>query len=175
MNTDMPGFRIPTVILFCLFLNIEATAHSASMRSESTLITIQRLLTTFERYYLDHGHYPPPATWEYELRRKDHPDGGPYIRDRAYLDSWGKPFVFEIHETAGGPIPIIYSTGADGISNSRGHDPDDIASWMEKVSAPEYQQQPWWRSSIDTPILALISLVLLGFGSGWVFQALKAS
>jgi general secretion pathway protein G len=55
---------------------------------------------------------------------------GPYIKDETLRkDPWGHPYIYScpgIHNTNGFDL---YSCGRDGISRSKGSDPDDINNW----------------------------------------------
>lgn len=51
-----------------------------------------------------------------------------YRRD-GYRDCWKNPYMIVLENEGVHPRVKIYSTGADGITASRGNDPDDFNSW----------------------------------------------
>ena len=66
-----------------------------------------------------------------DVRQKFDDLGLFHISDE-YNDGWRNPYHI-VHEKRGGkPWIGIYSTGIDGVSRSRGNDPDDFNSWGQE-------------------------------------------
>lgn len=51
------------------------------------------------------------------------------IRGNHETDPWGNPLMLVSEERGGGLWLGVYSMGRDGVSSSKGNDPDDLNSW----------------------------------------------
>lgn len=71
------------------------------------------------------------------------------------IDGWGHPYMFVAEDRPDGLWIGIYSTGRDGISNSKGNDPDDQNSWGQDGIAyylPQIQRRALVQLSVEAGI-----------------------
>ena len=127
----------------------------------SEMRSIQRGLEEFRSKF---GRYPPEHTWLDELM----PAGREVINTNHLLfielngekDVFGKPWVYRHPGLHHPEFFDLYSTGADGISESGGNDPDDIASWHHPFR--------WWYH-YDDDFRISVRAGLAGLVAGLVF------
>lgn len=84
------------------------------------------------------------------------------------IDAWGNPFMFVAEDRSEGLWIGIYSKGMDGLSASKGNDPDDQNSWGQDGSDyywPKIARASWLTMLLEGCILALFyaPLCLLAF------------
>jgi general secretion pathway protein G len=107
--------------------------RSEQARVTATMTGIARVETALDAFEVDCGRYPTEQEGLTALVEVpadlDNPDlwKGPYLKDRAPKDGWGRPFVYNQpgrHNTHG---VDIYSAGPNGQDG----DGDDICNWPE--------------------------------------------
>ena len=127
----------------------------------SEMRSIQRGLEAFQSMY---GRYPPENDWMNELI----PAGREVINTNHRIfaelnggnDAFGNPWAYR-HPGLHHPESFdLYSMGEDGISESGGNDPDDIAFWHHPVR---------WRYHYEDDFRISVLAGLAGLVAGLVF------
>lgn len=100
------------------------------------------------------------------------------LADRQELDPWGNPYrCTENPARKGKSLGAlgVFSTGRDGISRSKGNDPDDLNSWDEKPGAyyrSEIRSEERKRYAVQglfvAPVVYAV-LIAIGFTIRWLF------
>lgn len=143
-----------------------ADAHTTKLSmAEGDFSSISSMLKMFK---VNAGRYPseeeglkvlveePP---NYQAKRK-----WTKMMDKMPVDPWGAPYHYIV--LPNGEFGI-YTNGKDGISHSRGNDPDDWNSWSENVEPAEPLAFPFNRSGA----LALALIAVLS--TPWFLRVLK--
>jgi type II secretion system protein G len=138
-----------------------ATAHT--IRAVQDFLSISNALKTFE---IHSGRYPTaeeglralverPANWPMEKPWQQ-------IMLKIPSDPWGNPYFYVASPSSGEGFGL-YSMGRDGVSSSKGNDPDDWNTWSE-----EHQEEYRIRDSFSNRLakspwlfgLAVTALIL---------------
>lgn len=152
--------RQPTiaVLLFCLSIMLPGSVLIRSScphpRASKTWADLATLGGAVDRFYLDHDRYPTSDNWRTEL--------ADYVQYGDILDdAWGQPFRYAMLPSGKG---AVWSAGQDRQSTSRGHDPDDMATWQENplhVYVQSQEQKERRSLIIQQSIWGLLAIVLL--------------
>ena len=132
-------------VAVCLSGVAEGTSyHNRSSFTEHQLSWIERAHAAFFEAY---GVLPPEPTWFAELTA--HPSAVintnriTYIEFEDALDLWGNPYGVRAWREARPGEVMVWSMGEDGLSATRGDDPDDLNNWNAAKpwrNNPEYQE-----------------------------------
>ena len=164
------GFR-----LLLLAVMMVGPAGASGPRVPSDMISIRSALKMFK---IDGGRYPTeeeglrvlverPATYPAGKRWKQ-------IMDKLLLDPWGHPYHYvvsaDLKESPDGPSLApdglgLYSLGADGITTSKGNDPDDWNSWSE--ASWEKNPRRGGATTRTVGIVVLVLIVGIALSRGW--------
>jgi general secretion pathway protein G len=109
-------------------------ARKATAKSQ-----LEVLALALDAYRLDNDEYPatdqgvdalrtlpvagtPPKNWK-----------GPYLRQPAPMDPWGRPYVYASPGIANPTSYDLYTLGKDGVAGGTGEN-EDVTSWKGPVS-----------------------------------------
>lgn len=166
LNAMRKGFK-----LLLLAVMIAGPAAASGPRVPDDMISIRSALQMFK---INAGRYPTeeeglmalverPATYPADKRWQQ-------LMDKLPSDPWGHPYRYVVSADfkASPDSPSLapaglglYSQGPDGITHSKGNDPDDWNSW----SGGSWKKSPWRGDpavrSAGVVILALIVVIAL--------------
>jgi hypothetical protein len=145
------------IIALCLVVVGSVFASTRSGRTGADVLSISDACESFRHYY---EVYPPQESWFDELSATSNAvintERVRFINLGLNEDSWGQKFVYLLPGKHNPNTFDLYSLGADGISQTRGDDPDDLANWHE---ASRWHRQ--YDSSIITPFRVVIMSIIL--------------
>jgi len=152
----------------------------ASNRIDGDMSAIRSALKLFR---VNAGRYPTekeglkaliekPATYPENKRWQK-------IMDRMPLDPWGNPYQYVLIASSTKTDPRhrydfdgmgLYSFGPDGMSSSRGNDPDDCNSWDEASLNRRSSFERWRDSSAAFDVVTTVAALGVGIGLLRVWQ-----
>lgn len=141
----------PLAILVTAPMNVRAEA-AKSLRIPAEMNTI---ISSIKTYRINCGELPPPELGLQALvTRPESRADKRWIKvaDRIPTDPWNRPYRYVAGDGYPGGFGI-YCCGKDGVSATRGNDPDDINSWGD----PEFQPP-------DSPAVRRAKLGVAGVG-----------
>jgi len=150
------------ILLLLLFASCADATTTRLSRVEGDFMSITSMLKMFK---VNAGRYPTEEEGLAALVEKPatYPVDGRWSKtlDKIPVDPWGAPYRFVLLDGELG----IYTTGKDGISHSKGNDPDDWNTWSENFEPAEPPMFPFNRSGA----VALTLITVLG--CSWLYQA----
>ena len=170
-----------SVLLVCALAWCGDTGVPNKARIAITKAHLKLLHDATRQFQVDLGRLP---TEEEALRAlidrpMDWPDGVPW---ESYLDTpelppdaWGNELVYVLDAN----LPVgfgIYSPGKDGVTSSRGNDPDDFNTWnIHSPAVAYYQDQrgPDWARAILVYLLLLGGIALVLWETSRIEKYLK--
>ncbi|MDP6544604.1 MAG: type II secretion system protein GspG [Phycisphaerae bacterium] len=141
------------IITLCAVLT--APAFGTSTPWGRTALNVRMLSNACEAFRDAYDVYPPQETWLAELQAT----GEAVVNNRRILfvepdtahDAWGKAFVYRLPGIHNNNSFDLYSLGADGMTETEGDDPDDIANWHASGQ---------WRQHYNPPAITTLHAAL---------------
>ncbi|MEK7949369.1 type II secretion system protein GspG [Luteolibacter soli] len=138
-----------------------AAAHTT--RPLQDFIAIGSALKMFK---VDAGRYPTeeeglralvegPVNWPKERK-------WPQVMKKIPTDPWGHPYFYIASPSAGEDYGL-YSGGKDGVSYSKGNDPDDWNTWSDHDPEEHGWRDSWMNRLKKNPVPFSLAIVLLVF------------
>jgi general secretion pathway protein G len=167
------------IAMLVLVVAMGGHVEARSNRLAGDMILIGAALKMFKMHA---GRYPAEEEGLMALveRPATYPDDKRWQRvmDRPPLDPWGQPYHYIILTN---PSPRkkeevlwlsasegigLYSCGPDGISNSRGNDPDDYNTWDESCWDKRSFHEKLW----DSPAARYFGIAVVVIAGIWVLS-----
>ncbi|MFO1521599.1 MAG: type II secretion system protein GspG [Kiritimatiellia bacterium] len=121
---------------------------------------VQGFQFALERFHAQYGRFPPEATWADELipagREVINKERKVFLELPDMEDGWGNSYVYRQPGLHNPQSFDFYSKGADGISETGGNDPDDIAFWHHPIRR-RYHYDDDFRISVRAGLAGLLA------------------
>jgi type II secretory pathway pseudopilin PulG len=115
------GILLVAILSVAIYLYVAPAKQRG--RQDSTIIIMRNMLTSFDEYFRDHGHYPAVTSYEslipllqpyWNVQRKHN------VPDKVPLeDAWGNEFRYASYSGSQPTHFILASSGGDGSFEQR--------------------------------------------------------